>query len=75
MALNMQIFHHPRNQTTRENKQKQQQYIETTRLHLKRRPQPTRKTQSKVLECHTNLSIHQHNSPVSSPATPGTSER
>jgi hypothetical protein len=75
MALNMQIFHHPRNQTTRENKQKQQQYIETTRLHLKRRPQPTRRTQSKVLKFHTNLRIQKHNSSVSSPATPGTSER
>ncbi len=37
MALNMQIFHHPRNQATRENKQKKQQYIETTRLHLKKK--------------------------------------
>jgi hypothetical protein len=35
--------------TTRGNKTKQQQHIETTRLQINRRPQPTRKTQSKVL--------------------------
>ncbi len=75
MALNMQIFYHPRNQTTRENKQKQQQYIETTRLHLQRKLQPTKKTQPKVLKCYTNLSRQQHNNSVSSPATPDTSER
>ena len=75
MALNMQLFHHPRNQTTRENKQKQQQYIETTRLHLKRRPQPTRGNLSKVLKFHTDLSIHKRISSVSSPATPGTGEK
>ena len=35
--------------TTRGNKTKQQQHIETTRLQINRRPQPTRKTQSKVV--------------------------
>ncbi len=75
MALNMQIFHHPRNQTTGENKQQQQQYIETTRLHFRRRPQPIKRTQSKLLQFRTNLSIPKNNKTVSSPATSDTGKR
>ncbi len=47
MVLNLQIFRHPRNQTTRENKQKQQWYIETTRLHLKKKTPTYKKTSQK----------------------------
>ncbi len=75
MTLNMQIFHHPKIKRPEITNRKQQQYIETTRLHLKRRPQPTRRNQSKVLKYHTDLSIHKRNSSVSSPATPGTGEK
>jgi hypothetical protein len=55
MALILQIFRHPRNQTTKENKQKQQQHIETTRLNPKRRLQHARKTQPKILKYYTKL--------------------
>ena len=47
----------PKSNDQRKTNKRNQQYIETTRLHLKRRPQ-TKGNLSEVLKFHTNLSIH-----------------
>jgi hypothetical protein len=65
MALILQIFLHSRRQQPEKKKQKQQQHIEATRLHFKRRPQPTRKTQSEVIKRPHRLKQEQNTDTLS----------
>jgi hypothetical protein len=50
MTLDVRIFLQSEISVTKENKTKQHQHIETTRLQINKRPQTTRKTQSKEVK-------------------------
>ena len=60
MTLILQIFLHCRNQQQNDTT-KQQLYIETTRLHLKKKIPATRKSQSKAIKSQNHLKQEQKN--------------
>ena len=60
MALILQIFLHSRNQQHIDTTN-QQLYIETTRLHLKKKIPTTRKSQSKSIKSQNHLKKKQNN--------------
>jgi hypothetical protein len=58
MTLILQIFLHSRNQQQNDTT-KQQLYIETTRLHLKKKISTTKKPQSKAIKSQNHLKQEQ----------------
>ena len=60
MALILRIFLHPRNQQQNDTT-KQELYIETSRLHLKKKIPTTRKSQSKSIKSQNHLKKKQNN--------------
>jgi hypothetical protein len=65
MALILQTFLHSRTQQQDENKTKQQWYIETTRVHLKKKIPTTRKTRSETIKSPNHLKKEQNTDTLS----------
>jgi len=75
MALILRILLHSRNQQQNDTT-KQQSYIQTTRLHLKKKIPTTKKTLSKAMKSQNHLKKEQNNGqfvPVAVDATTGAS--